>query len=240
MQPIWGERSRACDTGSSPRSVRISKPSVSTLGRGSHNDPESRHGTAYEPRRVRCITVTCPERRNKLDVMSHTHAWVLVHIACSARRSAPTSSPILTNCVVIITGVAHANKHDAARSRRNLQLRASPDCLVPSFRCARKAVQDLKGNSSRWLGERGVRFALAGRLWRIWRQPIAEAIQSPTTSRRQEEHHRKWSFEQEFMTLLRKSGCSLRSHGMFSDETYAVPAGLGLTTREDPALKRWA
>jgi hypothetical protein len=32
---------------------------------------------------------------------------------------------------------------------------------------------------------------------------------------RQAEHHRKWSFEQEFMTLLRKSGASYDARYVF-------------------------
>jgi REP element-mobilizing transposase RayT len=70
-----------------------------------------------------------------------------------------------------------------------------------------KAVQDLKGNSSRWLGERGVRFAWqegygAFGVSQSRKDVVADYIGS------QAEHHRKRSFEQEFMTLLRKSGAS--------------------------------
>jgi len=32
---------------------------------------------------------------------------------------------------------------------------------------------------------------------------------------RQAEHHKKWSFEQEFMTLLRKSGASFDTRYVF-------------------------
>jgi hypothetical protein len=66
-------------------------------------------------------------------------------------------------------------------------------------------VQELKGNSPRWLRERGVDFAWqegygAFSVSQSQKQIVADYIA------RQPEHHRKWSFEQEFMTLLRKSG----------------------------------
>lgn len=68
-----------------------------------------------------------------------------------------------------------------------------------------QAVRDLKGNSSRMLGEMGQRFAWqegygAFSVSHSQRQAVADYIAN------QEAHHRKWSFEQEFVTLLRKAG----------------------------------
>jgi REP element-mobilizing transposase RayT len=76
--------------------------------------------------------------------------------------------------------------------------------LPPAMPLAR-ALQDLKGNSSRWLGEISRGFG--------WQQGYGAF--SVSESRRhavidyiaaQKQHHRKWSFEQEFLTLLRNSG----------------------------------
>jgi putative transposase len=65
-------------------------------------------------------------------------------------------------------------------------------------------IQDLKGNSSRWLRETSRTFA--------WQQGygafgVSESRRNAVVEyiRGQEEHHRKWSFEQEFLTLLRNS-----------------------------------
>ena len=67
-----------------------------------------------------------------------------------------------------------------------------------------KAVQDLKGNSSRWLGEISRGFG--------WQQgygafSVSESRRQAVVSyiAGQEQHHQKWSFEQEFLTLLRNS-----------------------------------
>jgi len=78
-----------------------------------------------------------------------------------------------------------------------------------------KIIQDIKGNSSRWLGERESLFG--------W-QPGYGAF-SVSESRRdavigyianQEEHHRKWTFEQEFLTLLRNSKVSFDPKYVFA------------------------
>ena len=68
-----------------------------------------------------------------------------------------------------------------------------------------QAMQEIKGNSSRWLNELGVRFAwqegyAAFSVSYSQRQRVAQYIAQ------QAEHHKKWSFEQEFLTLLKKSG----------------------------------
>ncbi len=67
------------------------------------------------------------------------------------------------------------------------------------------AIQNLKAHSSRWMKEDVPAFA--------WQEgygafSVAES-QRPTILGyigTQEEHHRKWTYEQEFLTLVRKSG----------------------------------
>ena len=68
-----------------------------------------------------------------------------------------------------------------------------------------KAVQEIKGNTSRWLNELKPGFAWqqgysAFSVSQSQRQRVIDYIDS------QHEHHKKWSFEQEFLTLLKKSG----------------------------------
>jgi putative transposase len=68
-----------------------------------------------------------------------------------------------------------------------------------------KAVQLLKGNSSKWIGEQGIEFA--------WQEGYgAFSVSSSNLEavtryiRNQEAHHRKYSFEDEFRSLLKKHG----------------------------------
>ncbi len=66
-------------------------------------------------------------------------------------------------------------------------------------------VRDLKANSSRWMSEQGPRFA--------WQDGFGAFSVSPSRVplvknyiHNQEQHHRKRSFEEEFVLLLKKSG----------------------------------
>ncbi len=68
-----------------------------------------------------------------------------------------------------------------------------------------KAVQTLKSNSSRWVRDHGINFA--------WQEGYAafsvSASQAPRVKeyiRNQAKHHRRRSFEEEFIGLLKKSG----------------------------------
>jgi REP-associated tyrosine transposase len=76
--------------------------------------------------------------------------------------------------------------------------------LKPNMSIA-EAVQKLKANSSRWMGEHNLPFE--------WQKGYAALSVSPSLVGsvrayvlNQEEHHRKRSFEEEFLALLRKAG----------------------------------
>jgi len=76
--------------------------------------------------------------------------------------------------------------------------------LKPNMSIA-EAIHKLKANSSRWMGEHGLSFE--------WQKGYAALSVSPSLVGsvrayvlNQEEHHRKRSFEEEFLTLLRKAG----------------------------------
>ena len=75
---------------------------------------------------------------------------------------------------------------------------------LPAAMPLAKAVQELKGNSSRWLNQHGSRFA--------WQEGYGAFSVSASNKRavmayiaEQPRHHAKRSFEQEFVTMLRKS-----------------------------------
>ena len=74
--------------------------------------------------------------------------------------------------------------------------------LPPTIALA-KAVQELKGNSSKWMNEIGGGFG--------WQRgygafSISESGKDAVVAyiRGQKEHHRKWTFEQEYVSLLKK------------------------------------
>lgn len=76
---------------------------------------------------------------------------------------------------------------------------------VPAKRALSEVIRDLKANSSRWMSENGPAFS--------WQEGFGAFSVSPSQVptvkqyiRGQAEHHRKRTFEEEFLLLLKKSG----------------------------------
>jgi REP element-mobilizing transposase RayT len=85
---------------------------------------------------------------------------------------------------------------------------------IPPTLALAKAVSTIKSNSSRWANEQGQRFA--------WQQGYGAFSVSasivPTVIeyiRNQEAHHRKMSFDNEFLALLKKHGVEFDSKFVF-------------------------
>jgi len=135
--------------------------------------------------------------------MSHTHASVLVHCVFSTKNRAN----IIPDCEALwryLAVLAKDNKvtlFAAGGTNNHVHLLMG---LPPVFPLA-KIMKEMKGSSSRWLHEHGYRFA--------WQEGYGAFSVNPGQRETvvqyidtQAEHHCKWSFEQEFMTLLKKSG----------------------------------
>ncbi len=85
---------------------------------------------------------------------------------------------------------------------------------LPAAMPLSRAIQDLKGNSSRWLSKQGPRFG--------WQEGYAAFSVSPTSKRaviryiaNQEKHHAKVSFEDELTDMLKQSGIEYDSRFVF-------------------------
>ena len=86
--------------------------------------------------------------------------------------------------------------------------------LLPPRIALAKAIQLLNGNSSKWMGEQGIDFA--------WQEGYgAFSVSSSNLDQvaqyipNQEVHHRKFSFEDEFRSLLKKHGVDYDPKFMF-------------------------
>lgn len=121
--------------------------------------------------------------------------------------------PDVTDLCKYLTGIARAKNITllAAGGTANQVhlLIALPPAVALS-----KVMQDFKGNSSHWLNKRATKFA--------WQEGFGAFGVSQSQKEivcgyiaHQEEHHRKWTFEQEFMTLLRKSGVRIDKKQVF-------------------------
>jgi len=75
-------------------------------------------------------------------------------------------------------------------------------------------MQTFKANSSRWMGEHGIAFA-----WQDGYGAFSVSASNRDAVKQyvehQVEHHRKHSFEDEFVALLKKSGVSYDSEYVF-------------------------
>ena len=85
---------------------------------------------------------------------------------------------------------------------------------LPSAVPLAKVVQDLKGNSSKWIGEMAGKFAWQ-RGYGAFSVSGSKREQVTAYIAGQEEHHRKWTFEQEYTTLLTKSGIAFDMKNVF-------------------------
>ena len=135
--------------------------------------------------------------------MSHTHASVLVHCVFSTKQRInmiPDPEALWRYLAVVakdndVTLLAAGG----TKNHAHLLLRVPP--IVPLA----TIMKELKGSSSRWLHQNGHRFVWqegygAFSISQSQRQTVIDYIAH------QAEHHQRWSFEQEFMTLLKRSG----------------------------------
>jgi putative transposase len=132
----------------------------------------------------------------------HTLARNLVHCVFSTKDRVDLI-PEPERLRQYLTGIARGKNIPVLATggtRNHLHVRLALPPTVPLA----KAVQDLKGNSSRRLNENADRFA--------WQRGYGAFSVSESQRRAviayilgQEEHHRRWTFEQEFLTLLRQS-----------------------------------
>jgi putative transposase len=137
--------------------------------------------------------------------MSHTHAANFVHCVFSTKgRRALIPAELQERLCAYLIGIA---------SNLSLKILAAGGTsnhvhlligLPPALTLA-EVVQKLKANSSRWLGENAGEFE--------WQKGYGAFSVSPSLLptvqayiRNQEEHHKKRSFEEEFLALLKKSG----------------------------------
>ena len=137
--------------------------------------------------------------------MSHTYAQNVIHVVFSTKdRRKLLSGEIRSQMWAYTTGIC--KKLDilvlavgGMEDHIHLLIQIPPTLAVA------KAVLAIKGNSSRWASEEGHKFA--------WQQGYgAFSVSSsvvPTVIRyiqNQEAHHRRMSFDAEFVALLKKHG----------------------------------
>ena len=137
--------------------------------------------------------------------MSHTYAAQFTHVTFSTKdRRDLIPLELQPRLAAYIAGIVRKLGSEPLAiggTRNHLHIVMK---LPPNTRLA-EAVQKVKANSSRWLGEQGVKFE--------WQRGYGAFSVSPSMLRivkayveNQREHHRVRTFDEEFLALLRKSG----------------------------------
>jgi putative transposase len=148
------------------------------------------------------------------DIMAHTFTKHHFHIVFSSKRRRKLISkqlqPQLWSYMigicrnVRIIGIAIGGTENHVHALVELQ---------PTMTVA-KAVNLLKSNSSRWMGQQGVRFA-----WQEGYSSFAVSASKVAAVKKyvlnQEAHHRKRNFEDELLTLLHKHGITFDPEEVF-------------------------
>jgi putative transposase len=147
--------------------------------------------------------------------MSHTHAANFVHCVFSTKeRRGLIPAELQERLYAYLIGIADnlGFKVLAAGGTSNhVHLLIG----LPTSLTLAEVVQKLKANSSRWLGENGLKFE--------WQNGYGAFSVSPSLLtkvqayiRNQAEHHRKRSFEEEFRALLDKSRVEYDAERLFA------------------------
>ena len=136
--------------------------------------------------------------------MAHTYAANFVHCVFSTKgRQDLIPDELEDRLDAYLMGIARhlrVTLMAAGGTSNHIHLLLS---LPPALALA-EAVQKMKANSSRWMSEHGIAFE--------WQKGYGAFSVSPLMLstvqayvRNQKEHHRRHTFEEEFLTLLRKA-----------------------------------
>jgi REP element-mobilizing transposase RayT len=145
--------------------------------------------------------------------MSHTYTATLFHIVFSTKERQPTIVEP-AKLWAYLAGVAR-NLNYEALAIGGTQDHVHVLCRLPGDVPVSQAAQKLKSNSSRWLRENGS--------WLGWQEGYGAFSVSASNVdavrhyvQNQAEHHRRRSFEEEFVALLDKSGIAFNRAEIFS------------------------
>lgn len=137
--------------------------------------------------------------------MSHSYAQNFVHIVFSTKdRHRSLSKALQQDMWAYLAGICkNLDLHVAAIGGHDDHVHLL--VRIPATMTVAKAILTIKTNSSKWAGERAHDFA--------WQKGYAafsvSASLAPAVARyirTQESHHKKMTFEEEFVALLKKHG----------------------------------
>ena len=146
--------------------------------------------------------------------MAHKYPNVVIHLVFSTKERRDLIPPQLqTSLWHYLAGIGRNHKIpvlSVGGTTNHVHLLIA----LPATVTVANTVQILKANSSRWLGEHGIAFA--------WQEGYGAFSVSPSHAAtvrnyidHQAEHHARRSYEDEFLTLLRKTGVEFEPDQVF-------------------------
>ena len=146
--------------------------------------------------------------------MSHSYSRVHVHLVFSTKeRRATIPKEMQPRLWAYLAGICR-NYEMPAAAIGGIGNHVHILFRLPKTVSLAKAIQILKANSSKWMGEQGVSFG--------WQEGYGAFSVSPSSLsrvteyiRNQEAHHHKAGFEQEFRVLLDRHGVRYDEENVF-------------------------
>ena len=136
--------------------------------------------------------------------MSHTYVCELVHCVFSTKQRRPLIRPEFQNDLwSFLGGTARKNEFKAlivGGTENHVHILLS----LPATMAVAKAVQLMKGASSRWLNESHARHFEWQQGYGAFTVSVSQKGQTIAYIQAQAEHHRKRSFEEEFIAFLKR------------------------------------
>jgi putative transposase len=138
--------------------------------------------------------------------MSHTYVSSLIHCVFSTKnRRDLIAEEIQPQLWAFVGGIARRNGFKAlivGGIANHVHVLLSLPATLPLA----KAMQLIKGASSHWMNENHTRDFAWQEGYGAFTVGISQKDQTISYIRRQPEHHKKRSFEEEFVTFLKKHG----------------------------------
>ena len=137
--------------------------------------------------------------------MAHSYSNNLLHVVFSTRERKPTiPGALFKELWAVMAGIGRNHRLTVVKIG-GMADHVHILFALPADVTLAHAVQVIKANSSRWMGQRVPTFA--------WQQGYAAFSVSASVAgtvkkyiENQAEHHKRRSFEDEFLALLKKSG----------------------------------
>ena len=149
--------------------------------------------------------------------MSHTYTSIYIHCTFSTKRRLPTIRPGLRDRLWAYIGATAAHNGMKALTVGGTADHCHALISIPPTLSVARALQLLKGSSSRWVHDTFVNLGDFG-----WQEGygafsigVSQVEDTIRYIRNQEEHHRRMSFEEEFERFLRKHGLPYERDQLF-------------------------